>query len=90
MQSSEQTCGCILLQDESVAYVADTIARLMAEPTRRVYLISTYNIGKERILLAVHRQCGCKIGVSEKKLGTMQCLELPGEKLSTSDIWCPC
>ncbi len=67
-----------------MAYVADTIARLMAAPTRRVYLISTYNIGKERILLAVHRQCGCKIGVSERKLGTMQCLELPGEEPSTS------
>ena len=73
-----------------MAYVVDTIARLMAQPARRVYLISTYNIGKERILLAVHRQCGCKIGVSERKLGTMQCLELPGEEGSTSGSQCPC
>lgn len=63
-------------------YVASTVDRLLNEQReqglKRVYVISTYVIGKERLLVAVHRQTGCKIGVTQQKLETMQCLDLPG------------
>ena len=64
-------------------YVASTVGRLLDEQQqqglKRVYVISTYVIGKERLLVAVHRQTGCKIGVTQQKLDTMKCLDLPGD-----------
>ena len=41
-------------QDETIEYVASTIHRLMQDGKERIYIISTYGIGKERILLEVH------------------------------------
>ena len=64
-------------------YVASTVDRLLIEQKqqglKRVYVISTYVIGKERLLVAVHRKTGCKIGVTQQKLDTMNCLDLPGD-----------
>ena len=64
-------------------YVASTMDRLLNEQKqqglKRVYVISTYVIGKERLLVAIHRQTGCKIGVTQQKLDTIRCLDLPGE-----------
>lgn len=64
-------------------YVASTVERLLNEQRqqglKRVYVISTYVIGKERLLVAVHRQTGCKIGVTQQKLDTIKCLDLPGD-----------
>ena len=69
-------------QEEAVQYVASTVDRLLVEQRqqglKRVYVISTYVIGKERLLVAVHRQTGCKIGVTQQKLDTMRCLDLSG------------
>ena len=63
-------------------YVASTVDRLLNEQRqqglKRVYVISTYVIGKERLLVAVHNQTGCKIGVTQQKLDTIKCLDLPG------------
>lgn len=73
----------VCLQEEAVQYVATTVDRLLIEQKqqglKRVYVISTYVIGKERLLVAVHRQTGCKIGVTQQKLDTMKCLDLPGD-----------
>lgn len=43
------------MQEESIEYVAATIHGMMEGPggPRRLYLISTYVIGKERVLLEV-------------------------------------
>ena len=64
-------------------YVADTVGKLIEEQKqqniKRIYVISTYVIGKERLLLAVHRKTGCKIGVTQQKMDTLKCLELPGK-----------
>ena len=69
-------------QEEAVQYVASTVDRLLTEQRqqglKRVYLISTYVIGKERLLVAVYRRTGCKIGVTQQKMDTMRCLDLPG------------
>ncbi|KAK9865080.1 hypothetical protein WJX84_011403 [Apatococcus fuscideae] len=77
-------------QEESVEYVAATIERMVQESKdggqSRLYMVSTYGIGKERILAEVHRRCGFKVFVSERKLGVMQCLELPG--LDIDDLFC--
>ncbi|KAK9829240.1 hypothetical protein WJX72_004715 [[Myrmecia] bisecta] len=70
------------LQEEAIEYVASTIERLMKESAAggpsRAFLIATYVIGKERILVEVARRCRCKILVTERKLGVMRCLDLPG------------
>lgn len=72
----------LFFQEEAVQYVASTVDRLLTEQRqqglKRVYVISTYVIGKERLLVAVHRQTGCKIGVTQQKLATMRCLDLAG------------
>lgn len=73
----------VCFQEEAVQYVASTVSRLLNEQKqqglKRMYVISTYVIGKERLLVAVHRQTGCKIGVTQQKLDTMKCLDLPGD-----------
>ncbi len=44
-----------VLQDAAVEYVVSTIERMLKEPGghKRAFVISTYVIGKEKILLAV-------------------------------------
>lgn len=141
-------------------YVASTIERLMKKPGERAYIISTYVIGKEKILLEVrlaqfcrrgaclsmpvngyanplaelghnwlieagvhderfrsdrgvkycaipsmfsselsrvqvHRRCGVKLHLSERKMGIMRCLQLEGviqpssySSLSAQPPWC--
>ena len=46
-------------QEESVQYVASTVAKLVQDSAatgkRRLFLVQTYVIGKERVLLEVRR-----------------------------------
>jgi hypothetical protein len=120
------------IQEAAIEYVASTIERLMKKPGERAYVISTYVIGKEKVLLEVggchlasgglvwghqhhtkstavqllvcpashsvpcqrlhvltevwmlqvHRRCGVKLHLSERKMGIMRCLDLPGVKLA--------
>jgi DNA ligase 1 len=75
-------------QDVAVEYTASTIHHLLQEdvPYRRLFLISTYVIGKERIFQEVAKRCGVKIYASDRKAAVMACLEdvLPQE-LFTDD-----
>lgn len=48
-------------------------------------VISTYGIGKERILSAVAQACGVKICVTDKKLAVLRCLELEDYDIFTTD-----
>lgn len=80
-------------QEEAVQYVANTVSRLYKEQQeqglKRVYVISTYVIGKEKLLIAVHKMTGCKIGVTQQKMDTMKCLDLPGidlDQIFTTDL----
>ncbi|KAL4419767.1 hypothetical protein ABPG75_006865 [Micractinium tetrahymenae] len=57
-------------------------------PFRRLYLIATYGIGKERLLTAIHDRCGVQLHVADRKHAVMQRLDLPGydpAKLFTTD-----
>ncbi|GAB4816048.1 hypothetical protein N2152v2_003094 [Parachlorella kessleri] len=56
-----------------------------ARKPSRLFLISTYGIGKERVLAAVRRQCGVRLHVTDRKLGVMRCLDLAG--YSTEDLF---
>lgn len=76
------TMSSQIVQEEAVQYVATTVDRLLKEQQqqglKRVYVISTYVIGKERLLVAIHKLTGCRIGVTQQKMDTMKCLELAG------------
>ncbi len=71
-------------QEESVDYVVNTIKNALKQHEqggpRRLFLIQTYVIGKERILIAIHKELGLKIYASQRKLGIFKCLDWPGEK----------
>ena len=81
----------VRFQEEAVQYVASTVGRLLDEQKqqglKRIYVISTYVIGKERLLVAIHRQTGCKIGVTQQKLDTMKCLDLPGYQQASGFVY---
>ncbi|GIL67665.1 hypothetical protein Vafri_21002, partial [Volvox africanus] len=51
-------------------------------PFRRLYLVSTYVIGKERILLAIRQRCGVRVYVPESKIAVLHLLGLPDKQLS--------
>lgn len=50
-----------------------------------LFLISTYVIGKEKILTAVARRCKCLIYVNERKLSILKCLKLEDMGIFTTD-----
>jgi hypothetical protein len=50
-----------------------------------LFLISTYVIGKEKILTAVAKQCGCLLYVTERKLSILKCLNLEDMGIFTTD-----
>ena len=73
------------LQEDSIEYVASTIKDLLlasplegkkssSQEVKRLFLISTYGIGKERILKAVYDRCGVPLCVSERKAGVFDIL----------------
>ncbi|XP_015699323.1 DNA ligase 6 isoform X2 [Oryza brachyantha] len=70
-------------QEESLDYVVNTIKRVKDERgaagERVLYLIATYVVGKERILLEVARRCGCKIHVDSRKMEILTVLGIGGE-----------
>ncbi|KAL3698658.1 hypothetical protein R1sor_012734 [Riccia sorocarpa] len=50
-----------------------------------LFLISTYVIGKEKILTAVAKRCNCLIYVTERKLAVLKCLNLENFDVFTTD-----
>ncbi|KAL5220835.1 hypothetical protein ABZP36_025548 [Zizania latifolia] len=70
-------------QEESVDYVVNVIKRAKEESRaageRVLYLIATYVVGKERILLEVAQRCGCKIHVDSRKMEILTVLGFGGE-----------
>lgn len=45
-------------------------------PHRTVFLLSAYNLGKERLLIGVSKRVGRPVVVDEKKMRVLQCLGL--------------
>eukprot|EP00899_Mesostigma_viride_P009391 jgi/Mesvir1/18453/Mv14307-RA.1 len=52
---------------------------------RTLFLISTYVIGKEKVLHAVAQACGCLIYVDQRKLEYLKCLELDYVSIFTTE-----
>ncbi|KAJ7530648.1 hypothetical protein O6H91_14G012600 [Diphasiastrum complanatum] len=52
---------------------------------RTLFLIATYVIGKEKVLLKVAKECKCLIYVNEKKLALLKCLNLEDYNVFTSN-----
>lgn len=44
--------------------------------SRTLFIVATYTIGKEKILLRIADQCKCKIVVDKRKMKILECLEL--------------
>ncbi|KAK3426330.1 hypothetical protein EUGRSUZ_F02800 [Eucalyptus grandis] len=65
-------------QEESIDYVASVIERVGVEnrdsAKNILFLVATYVIGKERILLEVARRCGCKVYVDGRKMAVLRAL----------------
>ncbi|KMT18610.1 hypothetical protein BVRB_2g027400 [Beta vulgaris subsp. vulgaris] len=77
------------LQEESVDYVVSVIDRIGSE-NRNVrksvlFLVATYVIGKEKILLEISRRCGCKIYVDSRKMEVLRALGYEDEGVFTED-----
>ncbi|CAN1351544.1 DNA ligase 6 [Linum perenne] len=61
-------------QDEAVDYVANVIDNVRKEEKKVLFLIATYVIGKERILLETARRCKAKVLVDRRKMEVLQVL----------------
>lgn len=61
------------------------VAGMASTSKSTLFLISTYVIGKEKILTAVARKCDCLIYVNERKLSILKCLKLEDMGIFTTD-----
>lgn len=77
---------CFPNQQESIDYVSRVIKEDLESLIKRktLYLISTYGIGKERILQAVHQATGLPLYVSDRRADILACLDdLPPSTFTT-------
>lgn len=77
-------------QDESIDYVVGVIERLGADNSGAyaksvLFLVATYVIGKERILMEISRRCKRKIHVSGRKMAILGALGLRESGVFTLD-----
>jgi DNA ligase-1 len=78
-------------QEESVEYVVSAIARIGGEyhtggSVRNVlFLVATYVVGKEKILLEIARRCGRKIHVDARKMEVLRVLGYGESGVFTED-----
>lgn len=77
-------------QDESIDYIVGVIERLAVQNDGVVgknvlFLVATYVIGKERILMEISRRCKRKIHVSGKKMSVLCALGLGESGVFTED-----
>jgi ATP-dependent DNA ligase I len=82
---------CFPTQQESIDYVSRVIKEdlevespLQDFERKTLYVISTYSIGKERILQAVHQATGLPLYVSDRRADILACLDdLPPSSFTT-------
>ncbi|XP_042392830.1 DNA ligase 6-like isoform X4 [Zingiber officinale] len=76
-------------QEESVEYIVSTIKRIKEQNKETgesvLFLIATYVIGKEKILLEISRQCGCLLQVDSRKMQILSVLGLVDSGAFTQD-----
>ncbi|KAF9625607.1 hypothetical protein IFM89_024380 [Coptis chinensis] len=77
-------------QVESVNYVVETIKRIKVEneglEKNVLFLIVTYIIGKEKILLEIAEKCRCKIYVDSRKMDILRVLGFGDRGVFTEDV----
>ncbi|WOK98011.1 DNA ligase 6 isoform X1 [Canna indica] len=77
-------------QEESIEYIVRTIKRIKEQNKESgqsvLFLIATYVIGKERILLEISRQCGCLLQVDSRKMQILSVLGFGGSGDFTEDV----
>ncbi|XP_010248167.1 PREDICTED: DNA ligase 6-like [Nelumbo nucifera] len=77
-------------QDDSVNYIVEAIERIRAENQRLresvLFLIATYVVGKERILVEISRRCNCMIHVDSRKMSILCILGFGGGGIFTEDV----
>ncbi|KAD4888374.1 hypothetical protein E3N88_20447 [Mikania micrantha] len=75
-------------QEESIDYVVNVINKYMVENEGDVkcvlFLVATYVIGKEKILLEISRRCERKIHVDDRKLGILKTLDFGEDAVFTN------
>jgi hypothetical protein len=86
-QERPQEVDCF---DESAPASEDSYRReisqmVSVDRSTTLFLISTYVIGKEKILTAVAKQCNCLLYVNERKLSILRCLNLENIGVFTTD-----
>ncbi|KAG9449033.1 hypothetical protein H6P81_008998 [Aristolochia fimbriata] len=81
-------------QDESIDYIVNTISKTKAEneslKTPVLFLVATYVVGKERILLEISRRCNCLIHVDDKKMAILRTSGYDDSTIFTLDASSSC
>ncbi|KAK4477671.1 hypothetical protein RD792_016916 [Penstemon davidsonii] len=78
-------------QEESIDYIVGVIERIgeenkgVRDENNVLFLVATYVIGKEKILVEISRRCKRKIHVSGKKMGVLCALGLGESGVFTED-----
>ncbi|OAY77613.1 DNA cross-link repair 1 protein [Ananas comosus] len=76
-------------QEESVEYVVRTIRRIRDQNKGSsesiLFLIATYVVGKEKILLEISRQCDCLLHVDSRKMAILSVLGFGETGVFTED-----
>ncbi|XP_074284712.1 DNA ligase 6 isoform X2 [Silene latifolia] len=77
------------LQNESIDYAVSVIERINGEDRdcrmSVLFLVATYVIGKEKILVEISRRCGCKVYVDSRKMKVLRALGYGDESVFTED-----
>ncbi|XP_068641660.1 DNA ligase 6 isoform X2 [Aristolochia californica] len=81
-------------QDESIDYIVSTISRTKTENEALkapvLFLVATYVVGKERILLEISRKCNCLVHVDHKKMAILRALGYSDSGIFTEDASSSC
>ncbi|WCJ25293.1 DNA LIGASE 6 [Euphorbia peplus] len=72
-------------QDESIDYIVGVIERIGGQEKGVLFLVATYVIGKERILLEIARRCKRKIHVDSRKMEILRVLGYGESGVFTED-----
>ncbi|EPS58033.1 hypothetical protein M569_16783, partial [Genlisea aurea] len=75
-------------QEESIDYIVEVIEKEkvgMNANNNVLFLVATYVIGKEKILMEISRRCNVKIHVSNRKMTVLRALELIDMGVFTED-----
>ncbi|XP_006831434.1 PREDICTED: DNA cross-link repair 1A protein [Chrysochloris asiatica] len=74
-------------QQEVIQFAINTAFEAVTLNPRALVVCGTYSIGKEKVFLAIADVLGSKVGMSQEKYSTLQCLNIPEmSSLITTDM----